>query len=105
MSKDKAINVDVIDVYIENTDSRNKLPSYQSLFASGMDLHASIPNNQLDEYGIPTDRIVLHPKQQKIIDSGIKVGIPEGYEIQVRARSGLAAKYSISLVNGIGTIK
>ena len=70
-----------------------KLPAYATEGASGMDLCA-----YLDE------PMTLLPMERKLIPTGIYVEIPEGYEGQVRARSGLAIKKGIGLVNGIGTI-
>ena len=74
-------------------ESNNKLPSYSTPGASGMDLRANLE-----------EPIILSPMEIKLIPTGIKAEVPLGYEIQVRARSGLALKYGISLVNGVGTI-
>lgn len=73
--------------------SKNELPSYETKGSSGMDIRANLEEN-----------IVIKPMERKLVPTGIYVEIPEGYEIQVRARSGLALKHGISLVNGIGTI-
>lgn len=73
--------------------SNNDLPSYSTSGASGMDLRANLE-----------EPIVLEPMEIRLIPTGISVELPQGYEIQVRARSGLALKHGISLVNGIGTI-
>lgn len=70
-----------------------ELPEYKTEGSSGMDLRA---NN--------TDTIVLKPFERFLVPTGISVEIPIGYEAQIRARSGLAIKHGISLVNGIGTI-
>lgn len=69
------------------------VPSYQTEHSAGMDVCAA-----LDE------PIVLKHLERAILPCGFAMAIPEGYEIQVRARSGLAAKQGIGLVNGIGTI-
>jgi dUTP pyrophosphatase len=69
------------------------LPQYMTSGASGMDLFASLEKE-----------ITLEPGERKIIPTGIAVAIPEGYEGQVRARSGLAIQKGIGLVNGPGTI-
>ena len=74
-------------------ERNNKLPSYSTPGASGMDLRANLE-----------EPIILSPMEIKLIPTGIKAEVPLGYEIQVRARSGLALKYGISLVNGVGTI-
>lgn len=69
------------------------LPSYATEHAAAMDLLAAIP-----------EPVTLKALERRIIPTGISVALPPGYEGQVRARSGLAAKQGISLVNGIGTI-
>jgi dUTP pyrophosphatase len=69
------------------------LPRYMTLRASGMDLFAD-----LDE------EIVLKPGERRLIPTGIALSIPEGYEGQIRPRSGLALKNGITLVNTPGTI-
>ena len=70
------------------------LPAYATDGASGMDLRAFID-----------EPITLKPMERSLIPTGLFVQIPEGYEGQVRARSGLAIKHGIGLVNSIGTIK
>jgi len=69
------------------------LPTYATDGASGMDLRAFID-----------EPIILQPMERRLIPTGLFVQIPEGYEGQVRARSGLAIKHGIGLVNSIGTI-
>ena len=69
------------------------LPQYQTDGASGMDLHAC-----LDE------PINLEPMGRRMIPTGLIVEIPNGFEAQVRARSGLSIKHGIAVVNGVGTI-
>lgn len=73
--------------------SNNVAPSYKTEGASGMDICAYLE-----------EPMILKPMDIVVVPTGIKLEIPEGYEVQVRARSGLAAKHGISLVNGIGTI-
>lgn len=69
------------------------LPTYATDGASGMDLRAFID-----------EPVILQPMERRLIPTGLFVQIPEGYEGQVRARSGLAIKHGIGLVNSIGTI-
>ena len=69
------------------------LPTYATDGASGMDLQAFID-----------EPVILKPMERRLIPTGLFVQIPEGYEGQVRARSGLAIKHGIGLVNSIGTI-
>ncbi len=70
-----------------------KLPEYETKGSAGVDLQAYVENP-----------VVLKPMERALVPTGIFIEIPEGYEAQVRARSGLAIKHGISLVNGIGTI-
>ncbi len=69
------------------------LPQYMTEGSSGMDLFASLE-----------EEIVLHAGERKLIPTGISVAIPEGFEGQIRPRSGLAIQKGIGLVNGPGTI-
>lgn len=69
------------------------LPTYQTEHSAGMDLHAAIDAP-----------IVLNPMERKVIPTGIAIALPDGYEAQVRARSGLSLKHGITMANGIGTI-
>ena len=69
------------------------MPSYQTPGAACVDLHASIDAP-----------IILQPGGYRAVPTGVAAEIPEGHELQVRARSGWAAKNGIGLVNGIGTI-
>lgn len=69
------------------------LPQYQTEGAAAMDLAAAIDAP-----------VVLKPGMHTVIPTGIAIELPEGYEAQVRARSGHAAKYGIGMVNGVGTI-
>ena len=69
------------------------LPEYETEGAAGMDLRANLE--------VP---LVLPPGGRALVPTGLRIELPIGYEAQVRARSGLAAKYGIGLVNGIGTI-
>ena len=69
------------------------LPNYQTEHSAGMDVMACIDED-----------IVLKPFQRQIVPTGLAAEISPGHELQVRARSGLAAKHGVSLVNGIGTI-
>lgn len=69
------------------------LPVYQTAGAAGADLHAC-----LDE------PVTLQPLERKMIPTGLAMAIPVGYEVQVRARSGMSIKHGITMVNGIGTV-
>ena len=69
------------------------LPQYQTAGAAGADLHACID-----------EPITLQPLERRAIPTGLVMAIPEGYEVQIRARSGMSIKHGITMVNGIGTI-
>ena len=69
------------------------LPSYQSALAAGLDLRANL-----------SDKIVIHPMARKLIPTGLFIALPQGYEAQIRPRSGLAIKYGITVLNSPGTI-
>ena len=79
-------------VKIINT-STNELPAYQTAGAAGLDIRANLE-----------EPIVLAPLQRTLVPTGLFLEIPEGYEVQVRPRSGLAAKYGITVINAPGTI-
>ncbi len=83
----------MVKVLIKKLDQSAELPSYKTKGASGMDLKAFIKKT-----------INLKPKTSSIIPTGFSVAFPEGYEIQIRPRSGLAAKNNISVLNTPGTI-
>lgn len=69
------------------------LPQYETALAAGLDVRANI-----------TESITLGPLERTLIPTGLFIELPEGYEMQVRPRSGLAAKHGLSLVNAPGTI-
>jgi dUTP pyrophosphatase len=69
------------------------LPVYHSELAAGMDVSAAV-----------RAPLVIHPGEVKLIGTGFAVALPPGYELQVRPRSGLAVKHSISIINSPGTI-
>ena len=69
------------------------LPNYATCGSSGMDLYADVEGE-----------VVLHLDQIKLISTGIYVSIPEGYEAEIRPRSGLALKHGITILNTPGTI-
>lgn len=69
------------------------LPSYETEGSAGMDIRAYIE-----------EPVTLEPGKRALIPTGLFIEIPAGFEVQIRARSGLAVKYGIGLTNGIGTI-
>ena len=83
----------MVKVLIKKLDPSVKLPEYKTTGASGMDLIAFI-----------REPLELKPQMSCIVPTGLAVAFPENYEIQVRPRSGLAAKNNISILNTPGTI-
>jgi dUTP pyrophosphatase len=71
------------------------LPAYQSEHAAGLDLLAAIPEDE---------PLMLLPGQRALVPSGLSIGLPAGYEAQIRPRSGLAAKHGITVLNAPGTV-
>ena len=83
----------MVKILVKKFYKNIKLPVYKTVGSSGMDLLAYIKN-----------KITINPSKIAIIPTGIAVAIPKNYEIQIRPRSGLAAKKSISVLNTPGTI-
>jgi dUTP pyrophosphatase len=78
-------------VLFRKTHSEAKIPTYQTSGSAGADVYA-------------VEQDIIHPGEVKAIPLGLEVQIPEGYEIQVRPRSGLALKNKITVLNSPGTI-
>ena len=83
----------MVKVLVKRLNSKVKLPEYKTSGSSGMDLMASVDNP-----------IKILPNTLELIPTGLSVAIPEDLEIQIRPRSGLAAKYNIGVLNTPGTI-
>ena len=81
-----------MDIKIIN-NSPFDLPQYATAFSAGMDLRANIEQS-----------VLLAPMERAIIPTGIYIALPEGFEAQIRPRSGLAAKFGITVLNTPGTI-
>lgn len=73
--------------------SHHPLPGYATPLSAGMDIRASL-----------SEPVVLNPLERKLIPTGLFIALPEGYEAQMRPRSGLAIKHGITLLNTPGTI-
>lgn len=71
------------------------LPAYETAQAAGMDLRAAVPE---------AEPFTLAPGKRAMIPTGLTMAIPQGYEVQVRPRSGLAAKHGITCLNSPGTV-
>ena len=83
----------MVRVLIKKLDPKVTLPSYKTKGASGMDLMAFV-----------REKIIIKPQNSALIPTGLSVAFSEDYEIQIRPRSGLAAKNNISVLNTPGTI-
>ncbi|MGZ3845062.1 MAG: dUTP diphosphatase [Flavisolibacter sp.] len=82
-----AVQVKIVNI------SNNPLPEYATHGSSGMDLRADIPSP-----------LTFQPMERKLVPTGLFMELPEGYEAQVRPRSGLAVKQGITCLNSPGTI-
>ncbi len=83
----------MVRVLVKRLDPKVNLPEYKTSGSSGMDLMAFIE-----------EKITILPKTSKIVPTGLSIAVPEDCEVQIRPRSGLAAKFSISVLNTPGTI-
>jgi dUTP pyrophosphatase len=84
-----------IDVRILPHGEGLPLPAYQTAFAAGLDLLAAVPDDA---------PVVLAPGRHAMVPTGLSIALPEGYEAQVRPRSGLAAKHGVTVLNAPGTV-
>jgi dUTP pyrophosphatase len=85
--------MDMEPIKIKIKSDSGRLPSYETEGAAGMDIAAYIEED-----------VTIFPGKTAIVKTGLYIELPAGYEAQIRARSGLAAKHGIGLVNGVGTI-
>ena len=76
-----------------NNRGRQPLPTYATALSAGMDLRANIE-----------EHITLLPLQRQLVPTGLHIALPEGYEAQIRPRSGLALKHGITVLNTPGTV-
>ena len=80
-------------IQIKKLSKSVSIPKYETSGSSGMDIAAHIENN-----------IIINPGEKFLVSTGFSIAIPKGYEVQIRPRSGLAAKRSITVLNTPGTI-
>ena len=80
-------------IQIKKLSSSVSIPKYETPGSSGMDIAAHIKNN-----------IIINPGEKALVTTGFSIAIPKGYEVQIRPRSGLAAKRNITVLNTPGTI-
>ena len=83
--------IEMLKVKIQRLDNSLPLPSYKTHFSAGMDLYSRID-------------VVLKRGEITLVPTGIAISLPEGYEAQIRPRSGLALKHGLTLLNTPGTI-
>ncbi len=79
-------------IQVVNT-GHQPLPAYATPQSAGLDLRANIDES-----------IVLHPMERRLVPTGLHIALPEGYEAQIRPRSGLALKHGITVLNTPGTV-
>ena len=84
-----------VDVHVLPHGEGLPLPAYQTAHAAGLDLLAAVPDDA---------PMVLAPGRHAMVPTGLSIALPDGYEAQVRPRSGLAAKHGITVLNSPGTI-
>ena len=80
--------------WADGADRSLPMPAYESAGAAGADLRANLPEGP----------VTLAPGARTLISTGLHMAIPQGFEVQIRPRSGLALKHGITLINGPGTI-
>ncbi len=85
--------MDRVKVKIINK-SHHPLPSYSTFEAAGMDVHAYLPAGP----------VTLQPGQRALIPTGLYIQLPQGYECQIRPRSGLSLNYGLTIANSPGTV-
>ncbi|WP_456716901.1 dUTP diphosphatase [Bradyrhizobium sp. USDA 4353] len=84
-----------IDVQILRHGAGLPLPAYQTAHAAGMDLLAAVPDDA---------PVVLAPGRHAMVPTGLSIALPDGFEAQVRPRSGLAARHGVTVLNAPGTV-
>ena len=82
-----------VQIAVEPEAEGLELPRYETALSAGMDLRAAIEGE-----------IVLAPGERCLVSTGLRVALPEGYEAQIRPRSGLAIKHGVTVANAPGTI-
>ena len=83
----------MVKVLVKKLNLDAKLPSYKTKGSSGMDLMAFVD-----------DKIIIKPNSSELVPTGLSIAVPQDLEVQIRPRSGLAAKHSVSVLNTPGTI-
>lgn len=81
-----------VTVGIKIVGEHARVPEYKTARSSGADVYSA------------DEDFILHPGERRLVHTGVYLQIPDGYEVQVRARSGLSLKHGITVLNGVGTI-
>lgn len=91
------MSIDAIDVPVKRLPHADglDLPAHETVHSAGMDLRAAVPDDE---------PVTLEPGARTLIPTGLQIALPEGYEGQVRPRSGLAYRHGITVLNSPGTI-
>lgn len=92
------MSVDILFQRLPDTDPTVPLPAYATAGAAGADIRANLPPEQR------ANGIILAPMARVLVPTGLACAIPHGFEMQIRARSGLALKHGIGLPNAPATI-
>lgn len=87
--------VDIAMVWEEGADRALGLPEYATAGAAGADLRANLPDR---------GAVMLAPGARALVPTGLRMAVPNGFEVQIRPRSGLALKHGITLPNSPGTV-
>ena len=98
LGKEDDMGVQVSVIWEDWADRNVPLPAYQTAGSAGADICANLPED------MRAAGFILQPMARAIVPTGIRVAIPEGFEMQIRPRSGLALKHGITLPNTPGTI-
>ncbi|WP_373353947.1 dUTP diphosphatase [Pseudoroseicyclus sp. CXY001] len=91
------MEIEVQITWVEGADTSLPLPAYETAGAAGADLRANFPEGA-------REGVEIAPGGRALIPTGLRIAVPEGYELQVRPRSGLALKHGLTLPNSPGTI-
>ncbi|MGZ9811828.1 dUTP diphosphatase [Pseudoroseicyclus sp. H15] len=92
------MDITVEIIWDEGADTALPLPAYETAGAAGADLRANLPPEQRAE------GVEIAPGGRALIPTGLRIAVPEGHELQVRARSGLALKHGVVVANAPGTV-
>ena len=95
IAMESAMDEVIVNVAQEESAFDLPLPSYATLGSAGMDLYADIPQNE---------PMTLLPGKRVLVSTGLRIALPQGFEAQIRPRSGLAVRHGIGILNAPGTI-